>query len=148
MKIKLRLNVNSETELSHDCRVIDDNLYLYCWTIWSRNNRLNTKMLLEFFMCVGKDVFIRRWNRFCDPIKKKNWCDVGERNRESWLLRTFLKPSLKMPSIFCEFGCYYRKLCVNKSISFFSYNTGRNVNKKNDTPTTKVNKIILHLVRS
>ena len=27
------------------------------------------------------------------PIKKKNWCDVAERNSGSWLL-TFLKPSL------------------------------------------------------
>ena len=43
---------------------------------------------------------------------------------------TFLKPLLKMPSIFCEFGCYNRKLCVNNPISFFSYNTGPNVNKK------------------
>ena len=40
-------------------------------------------------------------NRFCDPMKKKNWCDVGERNRGSWLLRPFLKPLFKMPSIFC-----------------------------------------------
>ena len=34
--------------------------------------------------------------------------------------RIFLKPSLKMPSIFCEIGCCNRKLCVNKPISFFS----------------------------
>ena len=58
------------------------------------------------------------------------WCDVVERNRGSWLLRTFIKPLLKMPSIFCEFGCYNKKLCVNMPISFFSYNTGPNVNKK------------------
>ena len=50
--------------------------------------------------------------------------------RGSSLLRTFLKLSLKMPSIFCEFLCYNRKLCVNKPTSFFSYNTGPNVNKK------------------
>ena len=35
---------------------------------------------------------------------------------------------------------------MNKPISFFSY-TGANVNTKNDTPTTKVNKRILLLVR-
>ena len=35
-----------------------------------------------------------------------------------------------MNSIFCEFVCNNRKLCVNKPISFFSYNTGPNVNKK------------------
>ena len=35
-----------------------------------------------------------------------------------------------MISIFCEFGCYNRKLCVNKPINFFAYNTGPNVNKK------------------
>ena len=29
-----------------------------------------------------------------------------ETEEAGWLLRTFLKPSLKMPSIFCEFGCY------------------------------------------
>ena len=52
-----------------------------------------------------------------------------------------------MPSIF-EFGSYNRKSFVNKPISFFSYNTGPNVNKKNDTTTTKVNKKILLLVRS
>ena len=40
----------------------------------------------------------------CDPMKIKSWCDVVERTRGSSLLRTFLKPSLKMPSIFCEFG--------------------------------------------
>ena len=38
-----------------------------------------------------------------NPVKKKNWCDVAERNRGTWLLRTFLKSSLKIPSIFCEF---------------------------------------------
>ena len=43
-----------------------------------------------------------------------------------------------MPSIFCEFGCYNKKLSVNKRISFFSYNTGPNVNKK----MTKENKRI------
>ena len=38
-----------------------------------------------------------------------------------WLLiKTFLKPSLKMPSIFCEFGGHNIKLCLNKPISFFS----------------------------
>ena len=63
-------------------------------------------------------------------MKKKNWCDVGERNRGSWLLRTFLKPLLKMPSIFGEFLCYNRNLCVNKKLTFFSYNTDPNVNKK------------------
>ena len=83
--------------------------------------------VLTFFE--KRDVQIR-WNRFCDPMKKKNWCDVTERyNSGSWLLRTFLKPSTKMPSIFCEFGCGNRKLFANKSISFFSYNTGPNVNK-------------------
>ena len=44
-----------------------------------------------------------------------------------------------MPSIFCEFVCYNRELCVNKPISFFSDNTGPNVNKKIHT-NTKVNK--------
>ena len=41
-----------------------------------------------------------------------------------------VKPLLKIPSVFCEFECYNRKLCVNKPISFFSYNTDPNVNKK------------------
>ena len=68
----------------------------------------------------NQDVLIRRWNRFCDPMKKKNWCDVAERIRGSWLLITFLKPSLKMPSVFCEFGCYNRQLYVNKPISLIS----------------------------
>ena len=62
----------------------------------------------------------RRWNRFSDPMKIKNWCDVAERYSGSWLLRTFLKPSLKISSVFSEFGCCNRKLCVNKPISFFS----------------------------
>ena len=97
--------------------------------------------------CITIDVQIRSWNRFCDPMKKKNWCDVAERYNRSWLL-TFLKPSWKMPSIFCEFWCCNKKLFANKPISFFSYNTGKNVNKKNDTPTTKVNKRILLLVQS
>ena len=68
----------------------------------------------------GQDVLIRRWNRFCDQMKKNNWCGITERDRGSWLLRTFLKLPLKMPSIFCEFWCYNRKLCVNTPISFFS----------------------------
>ena len=42
----------------------------------------------------NQDALIRLWNRFCHPMKKKNRCDVVERNRGSWLLRTFLKPSL------------------------------------------------------
>ena len=42
------------------------------------------------------------------------------RGREgSWLLRTYLKPSLKMSSTCCKFRCYNRKLCVNKAIGFF-----------------------------
>ena len=61
---------------------------------------------------------------------RKRTGDVGERNRGSWLLRTFLKPLLKMPSFFCEFGCYNRILCVNKPKSLFSNNTDPNVNKK------------------
>ena len=65
-----------------------------------------------------------------DSAKKKNYRDVGERNRGSWLLRIFLKPLLKMPSIFCELECYNKILCVNKLISFLSYKTGPNVNKK------------------
>ena len=80
---------------------------------WDATMNYNTQDL-------SQDVLIRRWNRFCDPMKKKNLCDVAERNRGSCLLKTFLKPSLKMPSIFCEFGCYNRKLGVNKPISFFS----------------------------
>ena len=70
-----------------------------------------------------QDVLIRRWNRFCDPMKKKNRCDVAERHRGSWLLELFSSLQ-KMPSIFCEFRCYNRKLCVNQLISLFSYNTG------------------------
>ena len=46
--------------------------------------------------------------------RKRTVCAVVERLSGSWLLRTFLKISLKMPSIFCEFVCYNRKLCVNK----------------------------------
>ena len=34
-----------------------------------------------------------------------------------------------MPSICCILGCYNRKLCENKPISFFE-NTGANVDKK------------------
>ena len=48
---------------------------------------------------------------------KLNWCDVAERYSGSWLLRTFLKPSLKMTYIFCEFGCYDRKLCVTLALN-------------------------------
>ena len=66
----------------------------------------------------AQDVLIRRWNRFCDQMKKKDWCDVAETKRGSWLLRIFLKPSLKMPFIFCQFGCYNTKLFVNRPISF------------------------------
>ena len=62
--------------------------------------------------------------------RKRTARDVVERFSGSWLLRTFLKLSLKMPSIFCEFVCYKRKLCVNNPISLFSYNTGPHVNKK------------------
>ena len=44
------------------------------------------------------------------------------------MLRTFLKFTLKMPSIRSEFWCYNRKLCVNKPLSSF-HNTGANVTK-------------------
>ena len=71
----------------------------------------------------GETDFAIRW-------RKRIACDVIERFCWSWLLRTFLKLSLKMPSIFCELVCYNRKLCVIKPISFFSYNTSPNVNKK------------------
>ena len=49
---------------------------------------------------------------------------------EKPVVKNFLKPLLKMPFFFCEFGCYNRKLCVNKPISFFSNNTDPNVKKK------------------
>ena len=73
-------------------------------------------------------------------MKKKNYCDVTERIRGSSLLKTFLKPSLKMSSICYDFGGYNRKLCVNKPISFFSQHWP-NV-ETNDIPTTKGNKRI------
>ena len=94
-------------------------------TDWSRRS-MKSKVQYLF----TQDVLIRRWNWFCDPTKKKNWCDVAERYSGSWLLRNFLKLSLKMPTIFWEFGCCKIKLCANKPISFFSYKTGPNVNKK------------------
>ena len=45
---------------------------------------------------------------------------VTESNGGSYMLRTFLKPSLKIPSICCEFECYNKKLYLNNSISSFS----------------------------
>ena len=63
-----------------------------------------------------------------DEEKELVWCRREEQRK--LIDRTFLKPLLKMPYIFCEFGCYNRKLFVNTPISFFSYNTGPNVNKK------------------
>ena len=62
--------------------------------------------------------------------RKRTACDVVERLSGSWSLRTFLKLSFKMRSIFCEFVCYNKKLCVNKPTSFFSNNTSQKVNKK------------------
>ena len=63
--------------------------------------------------------------------RKRTSCDVGERPEEA---------GLKMPSIFYEFLCYNRKLCVNKLIIFFSYNTGLNVNKTHTTEHFKSSK--------
>ena len=53
----------------------------------------------------------------CYPMKKKIGCDVAERTRGSWLLTSFLKPSLKIPSICGELAWYDRKWSL---ISFFS----------------------------
>ena len=69
--------------------------------------------MLKYFKDIRRD-------RFCDPMKKKNWCDVTQRIRWSYFWRTFLKLSLKMPSSGRELECYNRKLCVNKQLSLFS----------------------------
>ena len=61
---------------------------------------------------VNQDVLCKEVTRFCDPIKKKNWCDVTLSIRGRWLLKAFLKPSFKMSSCCCEFECYNRELCV------------------------------------
>ena len=99
---------------------------------------------LEHILLVPK-----RWNRFCDPMKKKNWCDVAAMYSGNWLLiKNFSQTFVKNPFYFLWIRAYNRKLCVNKLISFFSYNTGWNVNKKKYTLTTKVNKRILLIVRS
>ena len=113
MRSSLKNELNAASILSHRAterrQHVDSRIVFYC------------NILLMKPRCIDMEV---------KPMKKKNWCDVTERYSWSWLLRTFLKLSLKMPSIFCEFGCCNRKLCVNKPISFFSYNTGPNVNKK------------------
>ena len=76
---------------------------------------------------VHQDVLSLEVKAIRDPMKKKNWCDVADRSRGSWMLRIFLKPSLKTPSICCEFACYNRKLSLN---NFFFHNTAPNVNIK------------------
>ena len=75
------------------------------WRITCIRNSLGTAYGAVIQVRFTQDVLIRRWNRFWDPIKKKNWCDVAERYSGSGRLRTFIKPSLKIPCIFCEFGC-------------------------------------------
>ena len=53
--------------------------------------------------------------------RRKGTGVTSSRGREGrWLLKTFLKPSLKMTSICCNFRCYNIKLCVNKPTSFLS----------------------------
>ena len=74
------------------------------------------------YPCIGVPVFKINNNGAKPPHRRE---DQGK-----LVVKNFLKPLLKMPSIFCEFGCYNRKLCVNKTISFFSDNTGPNVSKK------------------
>ena len=47
---------------------------------------------------------------------------VGRHREEQrkLVIKNFSQTFVNMPSVFCEFGCYNRKLCVNKPISFFS----------------------------
>ena len=96
---------------------------------WNHNKivgisfRITAPSIIKVYILGGETDSAIRW-------RKRTAYDVVERLSGSWLLRTFLKLSLKMPYIFWEFVCCNRKLCVNKPISFFSYNTGSNVNKK------------------
>ena len=52
-----------------------------------------------------------------DEEKELVWRCREEQRKQ--IFKNFLKALLKMPSIFYEFGCYNKKLCVNKPISIF-----------------------------
>ena len=81
------------------------------FTVKTRNESKCDIVFTKVYRLGGETDTAIRW-------RKKNFVWRRREARGSWL-RTFLKLSLKMPSIFCEFLCYNRKLCVNKPIIFF-----------------------------
>ena len=38
---------------------------------------------------------VRRWNRFCDPTKTKNWCDVAKSKRRKLIVKNFTETLVK-----------------------------------------------------
>ena len=69
---------------------------------------------------------VRRWNRFCDSTKKKNWCDAAERKRRKQVVKNFSETIVKNDLLFT----------VNSGVIIKNYvwnvkwNTYGNVNKK------------------